>query len=64
MAKLLYKNSVSTHATLNNSGVPQEISLHDGEVYELPENNDFIKLLIVQGKLVQTGKATKNITQQ
>ncbi len=59
MAKFSYRNKVSTHFTLTVEGKPTEFSLHDGDTIDLPEGNEFIQLLIKQGKLVAVPKETK-----
>lgn len=53
MAKYTYTHKVPTTATIKHEGKEIDINLHEGETNELPESHEFIKLLVVQGKLVE-----------
>lgn len=58
MAKFTYTHKVPTVATIKANGNDVDINLNDGDVAELPETHDFVKLMIAQGKLAEV-KETK-----
>ena len=59
MAKFKYINKVVTHVSLKIAGKNQDLSLHNGTEYELPQENEFVNLLVLQGKLVPVIKEIK-----
>ncbi len=64
MKKFIYKHNVSTVATLKHEGKDFDICLHKGDVNELPENHEFVKLMIKQGKLEEVKTVAKETAKQ
>lgn len=56
MGKYKYINATVTHVSLKIDSKLQEFSFHNGIEYDLDSNNEFIKLLVKQGKLIQVEK--------
>lgn len=56
MQKYLYINEISTFVTLkvkdaDEKLIDRDLCFHNGEEYNLPEENDFVKLLVAQNTL-------------
>jgi hypothetical protein len=58
MKKFIYTSSTPCHVTLLIDKENKHISLFENEIYELPENDPFVKSLLAQG-LLQIQKTIK-----
>ena len=64
MGKYKYINATVTHVSLKIDSKLQEFSFHNGIEYDLDGNNEFIRLLVKQKKLILIDRiqsATKEI---
>ena len=59
MAKYKYIHPVVTHVSLKVDGKKKDISLHNGSEYDLPVDNEFVNLLVLQKKLIPVIKETR-----
>lgn len=62
MKQYIYNHSIPCHITLMIDGVAKDLSLHEGQTYDLPEEDSKVKRMLAQGLLKGATGSDKKTT--